>query len=281
MFHDPQINEQIGNHVTLRLHKLIAESVEERRALARCVLEAAVGFVLLMFRVVHTHLHLEPAELDPRTFELVRRIKISWRLRYPRLPPLITLPTKPICSQGHLENTFTYQLDQEPHHNVRADPLHESSALPDLLGLRVTGYHLIKKVTKKLPCVNRQMLLERLAPATPYHPITSFDELADAAAAALALPDLKGKSALQVSAKSAAVEVAKPHLSAREIGDLIGLSERQVQRITIGLKENPVDRRLARAVQLQLGLRSSIAAFARRKSSEAQDWSPWTQANNG
>jgi hypothetical protein len=275
MFHDEQIDEQIGNHVTLRLHKLIAESVKERRALARCVLECARSFILLMFRVVHTHLHLEPAELDPRTNEMVRRIKIGWKRRYPRLPPLITLPTKPICSQGHLENTFTYQLDQEPHHNVWADPLHESSGLPDLLGLRVTGRHLIKKVKRKLPGVNRDLLLERLAPATPYHHFNSFADLADAAAAAVALPDLKGKGALQRAARGAAVALSRPHLSAREIGDLLKVGVRQVERIVTSFDRDPVDRHLVRAIELQLGLRSSIAALEERKSSEAQDWSPW------
>jgi hypothetical protein len=269
MSHD----EQIGNHVTLRLHKLIAESVQERRALARCVLGCARGFILLMFRVVHTHLHLEPAELDPRTFELVRRIKISWRHTYPRVPPLITLPTKPIYEQSHLENTFTYQLDQEPHHNVRADPLHESSGLPDLLGLRVTGQHLINKVKRKLPCANRDMLLARLAPATPYHAFTSFNGVTDAAAAALALPDLNGEDGDRVMARAAIVQLTRPHLMVREVGELIGRGKRQVLRIAEHIRRHPVDKHLVRAIELQLGLRASVATLERQKSVEEKRWS--------
>jgi len=267
--------QPIGHHMRMRLEvdKVIARSDPERRQLARTILQRSQPFDLLAFGAVDTHLHLMPAEQMERSVELCRRIAISWRLMDPDGPRLVTLPPKPIKDQWHLQNTFNYILDQEPRHGCEVDLFHEASVLPDLLGLRVMGTQVLQNVRQLLPRVQRSQLLARLGPVDLERPFTSLASLGDAAAAAAVLPDLEGKDDDRRLARLAAIQVAGPHLSSREIAELIGLKKRRVDQLQQELKRGrPVDKALARAVELQLRLRSGMAQWLERAQPELNAW---------
>jgi hypothetical protein len=81
--------------------------------------------------------------------------------------------------------------------------------------------------------------------------------LADAAAAALALPVLEGRATRVLLARCAAVQVGSASLYDRELVDVLGVSLRTVERAR-GVLLPP---RLLRAVRLQMDLRSQVPAF--------------------
>jgi hypothetical protein len=54
---------------------------------------------------------------------------------------------------------------------------------------------------------------------------------------------------------------------------LIGRGKRQVLRIAEHIRRHPVDKHLVRAIELQLGLRASVATLERQKSVEGKRWS--------
>jgi len=256
----------------LEVDRVITRSDGERRRLARIVLQRSIGFDLLAFRAVDTHLHLDLAEPRDRSVELCRRISISWYSVDPGGPRLITLDPKPIRDQWHLQNTFRYILDQAPRHGYEVDLFHEASVLVDLLGLRVTGAQVLARVRELLPRIRRQELLDRLGPVDLRRPIASFVRLAEAAAAAVALPDLEGRDAERSAARRAAALAVRPHLDTREIADLLGVSRRRVEQLQIGADRPRVGDALVRAVELQLRLRSEVDAWLKGRAPELRAW---------
>jgi hypothetical protein len=263
----------IGHHMRMRLEvdSVIAKKDTDRRRFSRIVLQNSRDSALLAFKAVDTHLHFDLAEPDRgQSVEYCRRISISWRRTYPNAERLITLPPRPIKDVWHLQNTFFYVLDQEKRHKCRIDRYHEASVLSDLLGLRVTGAWLIEKVEQELPRVQWGELWERLGPVDLSRSYNSLDCLADAAAAAVACPDLAGKTREQVAAKRAAVLVASAQLRDRETADLLGMSRQRVGQIQRLNSEQPLDEALVRAVELQLRFRSGMGELLRRKGIEPQ-----------
>jgi len=247
----------IAHHVMLRLKdsRVIAPSTRARRLVARTVFRLASDSGLLAFRAVDTHLHLELACAYDVAKETTRRIEISLaRQLHPGIG-FVTPHIKPIVDQFHLRKTFRYVLDQAAHHGFDDDPFHEASNLPDLLGLRTLGRFTTGNVRALLPRVRREELLQLLGVETmetlgPGDP--SLDQLVEAAAAAAALPDLRGRTREVVEARWAAIHAAESANSA-ELAQRLGLQRRVVQKI----RARDVAEPLVRAVRLQLRWRSS------------------------
>lgn len=74
--------------------------------------------------------------------------------------------------------------------------------------------------------------------------------VAEAAAAAIGQPALRGKSPLTRAARHAAVEIVGRRLPLGQVAALLGVGRSTVAR----LRQEPADPRLARAVGSQLGL---------------------------
>jgi hypothetical protein len=158
---------------------------------------------------------------------------------------------KAIAHQGHFYAAVRYVLRQEEHHGIDPDPLRDACCLPDMLGMRAVDSRLAQRVRTYLPRLRRGELLELLGcPELDAAPL-AIDEIADAAAAALALPQLDGRAAEVVIARRAAVHAIGNRLATGEIAAALGVDARTVLR----LRSQPPAPQVVRAVELQLRLR--------------------------
>jgi hypothetical protein len=152
----------------------------------------------------------------------------------------------------HLKTAFFYVLGQDRHHGLSNDPLHEASNLPDLLGVRTLAIWTAVHVKKYLPRVKREHLLAVAGWSDEAAP--QLAGLADAAAAAVGLSDLKGNTVGARRARRAAVEVGAA-LSNSALAGMLGLSRQAVGRI----RKRPAHTATVDAVRGQLMARAASA----------------------
>ena len=146
-------------------------------------------------------------------------------------------------------------MRQQERHGVCLDPLREGTSLPDVLGLRVLDPSLATRFAARLPRVERADLLALLGVDLVRGPV-DLEPLADAAAAALALPDLHGQDPERMAAKRAAVHVGQAaDLRPAQIAELLTSPSRTVRRLAGDAPRTD----LVRAVCLQLRLRTGLA----------------------
>lgn len=244
----------LAQHIVIKTidNRVLAPTVDLRRKLARTVLRISKGKKLLAMRCADTHLHLEPMLSRVEAGELVRHIEIGLHQQL-LLPVRFAVPHfEPVDTQSHLIKTFRYILDQDKHHGCNVDPLHDASSLPDLLGLRVLDTDVIANVRSFLPRVNRSMLLSLLGDDLR-QPITNWDQLGDAAAAACGLSRLT-RSPASIQARRAGVLVAGQRLTAPKIAAELKCSERTVH----SLRSQHGEPAYMKAVEQQLHLRQRV-----------------------
>jgi hypothetical protein len=230
--------------------RVIAPSRTARRALARQLGRLASAFPIMAFSCADTHIHLLVLGERAVAVEVGRRLKAFLVNLVPDPGAFTPLHCEPVQTQSHLVRAFHYVLGQDAHHGARADLLHEGTNLPDLLGLRLVACATRPLVRAHLPRVTRAALLEQLGVEELSAVVTSaVDELADCAAAARALPDLRGRSPAAVSLRHAAVHASDA--PATSLADALSCSASTVRR----WRQTPPDEALLRAVQLQVDLR--------------------------
>jgi hypothetical protein len=226
------VGDPLGHHVTMRLSddRVIALTAGTRRIAARVLLEHGHRHRLLAFRVADTHAHVLLAcdRREAGAFALYAESALRQRLQLP--VGFEPARVRPIGSQRHLTSAFRYVLRQEARHGIHLDAAHDASSLPDLLGLRVLPASPLGLVQAMLPRLRREELLAWLEPGTLDVAQPSMELLADAAAAALGLPDLDGRSDEHVAARCAAVRVAGSAPTAI-VAALLGISARGVQAL--------------------------------------------------
>jgi len=250
--------EEIGTQLMYRLEddRVLCRFMRERRRVARSFLERDPELPLLAFGAADTHLHSLLAAAGDVAREFARRVEISIQRALGPGVPFSRVHSKPIRDQHHLGNTFFYVLDQERRHGLAPDPFADATNIPDLLGLRVTGRGTIVRVRSVLPRVRREELVALLPHGErldrPLDPFQRLPHLAEAAAAALALPSIRGRQPERILARAAAVQAAE--VPRRMIVDALKIPRRSVQR----LLQMSVPPALARAVDLQTRLRSSV-----------------------
>lgn len=256
----------LGYHCVFRLadSRAIAPTVAARRALARTLFEIGVPAGLLAFRGSGDHLHAELVgdREAAGAFAQAAGSALKQRLAL----PVGFLPThlEPIDDQRHLVRTFAYVLRNAEKHGVVDDPMHEASALPELLGFRVAGSAILPRVRALLPTTNRAQLLEILG-VRELEPACVASWLADAAAGAVGIVGLDGRSDLTVRARAAAARVSDGVLDNDVVRDVLAVSERTLRR----LRAMPREPALERAIQLRMGLRAALGAGARAPASQA------------
>jgi hypothetical protein len=86
--------------------------------------------------------------------------------------------------------------------------------------------------------------------------------LADAAAAALALVDLRGRSADTIRARRAAVHAAGPNVSSRRLSECLGIGVRAVQSLRTQRSEPAMIRAVERQALLRSAMRPASEAHA-------------------
>jgi hypothetical protein len=245
----------VGQHIALRLsdNRVVAPSIAARRELARVVLHHGRAFDLLAFRGADDHPHMVALCSEGDAYEFARRVEITLSLRLRLDVRFERARVWEIRSQSHLTNAFHYGFAQEKVHRLDVDPCFDASNLPDLLGLRLLGRYTRETMRERLPRVQDEDLIAHFG-------ITAFDEapidlahLGDAAAAAMALPALVGRSKEVVLARCAAVHAARDATSA-ELALALGVEPRTVRHLRAAGKPPPA---LVDAVRLQLALRST------------------------
>lgn len=251
-------DQPIGYHIRLRLRdsRVIAPTIEHRRALARIVFAQAQQERLLAFCVPDNHGHLLSATNRREAGRLAHRVEVSAKRRLGLEVGFARAYFESIRDQRHLKNAFIYILRQNQRHGVQSDPFCEGSNLPDLLGLRLLGQFTAIHVRSLLPRIRRWELidcfgmdglqLERapLAEAPP-------EMVMDAATAVLALPSLVGRNDAITDARTIIVHCLGKFLCQRELAYMLQISTRTVCR----LAQRPLDHRLLRAFELQMALR--------------------------
>jgi hypothetical protein len=251
------LSAPIGFHVTMRLEddRPLATTVAAQRGIARVVLTHGRRSGLLAFGSADNHLHIELATGRPAVGDFVRHVAcaLKWVLRLgARFEPARILP---IDDQRHAYNTFHYAHRQDARHLLELDRAREATSLPDLLGLRVVEPSLAARVRASLPRIRREELLAQF-PRGVFDTavMLDFETLASAAAAALALPDLVGRSVDVVRARRAAVHAAGSRADTRRLSESLAVTQRTVQQLRL-LPREPL---LVRAVELQLLLRQGL-----------------------
>jgi hypothetical protein len=253
--HDRRLTrEPIGFHVTIRLEddRPIATTPAALRVVARVVLEQGEERGLLAFGAADDHLHAALATDRASAGAFARYVETAlvWQLglaaRFARAR------IRPLQDQKHAYNTFHYVHRQDSRHELDLDRAREGTSLPDLLGLRVLKTSLIARVRTHLPRIRREDLIAQF-PSAAFDVITTIDldVLADAAAAALALTALRGRSADVLRARRAAVHAAGPGVPSRRLGECLGIGVRAVQSLRTQRREPAV----IRAVEKQALLR--------------------------
>jgi hypothetical protein len=139
-------------------------------------------------------------------------------------------------------------------HGVDHDPLHESTNLCDLLGLRLTGQYTSANVRRYLPRIRRVQLLEWLGAPNLEPTDLSIDQVMDAALSASGLVNLQGSCSEVVATRRAIAKIVGRRIPPGDLATLLGVSSRTAFRL---LRSSP-DPRLEHAIRLQLGLRRCL-----------------------
>jgi hypothetical protein len=248
----------LGYHVIQRLEddRVLVRDTAARRVYAEAVLRLGKDAGLFCFGLPDNHSHVG-LECDRATAgRFAQRLGTALRKRLELPVPFEPARLRPIRDQGHLVNAFGYIAAQAEHHGIDADPWLEATVVPDLLGLRVIGGYVLKRVRALLPRLRREHLLEKLGidRLEGGHDLT---DLSDAAAAIIARSTLVGRRVRVLRARRAAVHVARAEgAKTAQIAELLALSSRTVRRLA--RKDAPAS--YVRAVKLQLGLRALRAA---------------------
>jgi hypothetical protein len=238
--------------------RVIVRNDGERRLLSRVVLDKGRDYGLCAHGVADNHLHVVLACDRAPSGRFAQRTGAALRCAL-GLPVAFRLTRiKPVDGQGYFRNAFFYALRQQEHHGLRCDPLHEGSNLTDLVGMRVAGAYTRDNVRALLPRIRDEELGELLGIAAGSEVVLAT--LADSAAAALALADLRGNASAVVAARRAAVHAARAATVA-EVGAALQTSQRTVVRLRAG----DADPALVRAVTLQWRMRSAARRAAARR----------------
>ncbi len=246
----------IGQHVMMRLEdgRVIATSSTAYRLAASALLAQGEARGLIAFRVVDSHVHALLLCDREAAGAFARYAGGSLSKRLGLEAPFSPARFEAVRSQSHLVNAFRYVLRQEHRHGVALDPFHDGSSLPELLGLRVVAPWLALRVRAHLPRLSDHELaalvgLDRLEHAAI---ATSSRSVADATAAAFALPAVDApRTPTVVRARRAALHAA-PNLSLAALATALGISRATAYR----LRSLPPLQGDVRAVRLQSALRS-------------------------
>jgi hypothetical protein len=225
--------------------------------LVRSVLAHGRDFGLVVFGFGDHHLHLKTNAKLADARELGRRLALSFGRLLDVSSGIVRTFLKPVDDGRYLYRLFRYVLEQPEKHGSAIDPSCETTALPDLLGLRPTGAYLQRAVRSLLPRVDTPATLRiaGVSGLTVDRDVALLDELVPATAAAAALPNLRGRGEATQDARRAAMVVAEGRLSQRRLAKLLEIGRSTLYR----LRAREPATRLVDAIWGQLGLRSRYA----------------------
>ena len=240
-----------AHHIVISLRASIGRDRETTRRVVGALLRGGRGAPLVAFHLSDGHVHVLALLDRVASGRVAQRLGVALRAVLGDIlePAQFTL----VRDQTHLARTFEYILRNDEKHGVEPDPWRENGALPYLLGLRDVDSELLRTVLRVLPRVHGSDL-RAMAGWPEFDVVASNDGVADAAAAALALPALTGRRAAVVAARRAIVTMF-PAVSAVSLAQALGVSREDV-RVLRG--SPPARPELVRAIGLQIALRSAV-----------------------
>ncbi len=208
---------------------------------------------LFGFGVADTHGHAVLATVSPGRFVHDAKLALSSALGLELVAPAVS----EVRDTWHAEAVIGYVHRQDKKHGSDLDPLREGTSLHALLGLHPDGVWIAERVRKQAPRLQRGDLLGQLGVDSLDEGV-KLDTLADAAAGAMGVATLEGRSAEVVRARLAAVHAAG-ELPPRAVAQALGVTDRAVRKLRAQVPEPA----LVRAVRLQMGLRAALAGKGR------------------
>jgi len=223
----------IAHHIIIRPadSKPIFTDLATRRLFTRkVVLVAGDEFDVTAWGAGDNHGHVKMMGRRSAATELGRRLEGSLALILGLEDGFVPVKVKPIWDQAHVYATLRYVIRQGERHGVTCDPFHEGSSLPDALGFRRVAPGLPALLERVAPRFDATQLLPELAmpPADDDAPAW-----AEAVAAALGLPDLRGGSDLLRLARRTVIALA-PGASTTALSVALGCSARRMRRLRGG-----------------------------------------------
>jgi len=249
-------------HITMRLQdgRVLAAWPDARRRAARALYDHGERSGLIAFRVADTHIHVLVACARPLAGAFARQVQCALRARL--AAPVQFEPARftPVNDQIHLMRAFRYVLRQEARHGTLADPFHDGSSLPELVGARwmprkdggFIGEHTVRRVALMLPRIRRRELVAELGADGD---LTSAADLRAAAAGALGIAGMDGRGVDRTHARVAVVHAAA--LPTASLAALLAITPRAVQQ----LRARVPSLAAVRAVDIQLRMRARFRAL--------------------
>lgn len=265
----PRPVPRVGTQVVLRTttDAVLAPSPAARRELARLVAKCGRDLGLVAFGIADTHLHAVVVGGVERATEFARRARIAWFNTHPAGAPLERASAWPVRDQWHLASVGLYVLRQAARHGVGSDRCLDGSMVLDVAGLRVAAEVPVEFAREHLPRLSVEALVEilgvpeledfvrrPLAAAAAGSPV--LGSLAEAAAAALGIAAIRGRSEGALAARCAAVHAVASTVPPTQLASALGCSVRVVRRALSGRP----DPRAVAAVRGQLLFRAALAA---------------------
>jgi hypothetical protein len=244
-----------GYQLVFRLkdNRVIAPDKAARRRLARSFVEIGDRYGLLAFRVVDNHAHATHVCSREEVGRAAQAIGSSITQALGLDEGFNITYVKPLADQRHLEESFRYVVGNADKHGATSDPLHDASIVPDLLRMRLLGSEVIDRVVAHLPAESKATVRRHL-PVLKLEPAFALEHLADAAAAALALPHLRGRTDAHAMARAAAVRLAAGKVAVEELSRALGCHRSTLTRSA----EVEIPAGLLDAVRLGMGLRVAL-----------------------
>lgn len=229
----PDLRDARAWHCTTRLavDGVLVRTPSERRAAISAVLRHGRPAGLIAFCVVDTHLHAVFVGDRVRIGEAMRRLEIACHKLLKLRRRFEGARIRPVRDQAHLRSTVDYVLRQLERHEIRTDPLGESSAVHDLLGARVPGLFLPDRLLEELPRGNvgdpwRLVGVDRSIALTWDEPVraSELEAVAEATLRAFALRSVPRRGRRYTMVRAAMVHALDPQISAAAAGRALGLS---------------------------------------------------------
>ncbi len=247
----------IGFHISLRLSdsRPIAPTVSDRRAVVRAVVSQGAHRGLIGFGCADNHLHAVLATQREVAGAFGRYVASQLRWMLHLAVPFEPMRIRALRSQSHALNAFYYCLRQDSHHELFLDPGLEGTCAQDLLGLRVVDPGLFARVRTCLPRIQYDRIAALFPPgslegASDYviDFVDDLQALPSAAAAAVALSNLKTREPLAVRARRAAVHLFAGRVPNDDLAKTLNIGVRAIQLH----RRAPHERHIIVAIRRQL-----------------------------
>jgi len=219
--------------------------------------------VLLLWCIVDDHLHLVIAGTRPEAGRLAQRLHLALAAIMPDAE-FEAARIRPVEDRHHLVTLVPYVLAQTRKHDLPFHPARwDGSCFQDLVGARRLCHFDARPLAQALPRLTRDQILAAVdAPPWSLRPVdddrvraTAPAALAEAAAAAVGLPRLQGRTEAAVEARCVVLHLARrAEWPVSHLAPLLRVHPGSARRLVA----RAPDPKLEDAVRRQIALRAAV-----------------------